>query len=315
MQTLEKNTLKSALNEKPGFHIWCRLLRPHTLTASFVPVFIGTMLAVLDQSFHLLLFLAMLLASMLIQSATNMFNEYYDFKRGLDNENSVGIGGTIVRDGVAPKTVLRLALSFFGTSILLGVYICIQSNWWIALIGSFCMLCGYFYTGGPYPIAYTPLGELVSGFFMGPVIILISYFIQTGAITTQTVLVSIPVGIFIGMIMLANNIRDLQGDKQNGRKTIAILVGHDRAVTLLWSCFIISFAITFLYILLGMLPVWSLITLLAVKKAHTAYQGFKGKSKSIEMVPAMIAAAQTNTFYGLLLGLSLLLQVLIDVSL
>ncbi|WP_026569614.1 1,4-dihydroxy-2-naphthoate polyprenyltransferase [Sediminibacillus sp. JSM 1682029] len=308
MQSLDKNAISSALNEKAGFQVWWRLLRPHTLTASFVPVFVGTMAALLDASVNFWLFAAMLLASMLIQAATNMFNEYYDFVRGLDNEKSVGIGGTIVRDGVAPQTVLRLALSFFAIAVMLGVYICLESSWWIAAIGIISMLCGYLYTGGPYPIAYTPFGELIAGFFMGTVIIGISYFIQTMEVTGSVVWISIPVAIFIGTIMLSNNIRDLEGDKENGRKTIAILIGRKNAVLLLASLFTISYLLMAVYVFTGILPIWSFITLLGTKKAVSAVKGFKGKTVNLEMMPAMKATAQTNTFFGLLLGLSLLIE-------
>src|SRR5690625_2976984 len=152
----DKMNIKEALNEKEGFQIWWRLLRPHTLTASFVPVFVGSMFAFIDHSLHAGLFFAMLIASMLIQAATNMFNEYYDFARGLDNEQSVGIGGTIVRDGIAPKTVLKLAFVFFGIAILLGVYNCFESSCWIAVIGIICLIFGYLYTYGPYPHDYMP---------------------------------------------------------------------------------------------------------------------------------------------------------------
>ena len=69
----------------------------------------------------------MLAASILIQIGTNLFNEYFDFVRGLDNENSVGIGGAIVRYGMKPKTVLYLAYGLFGAAVLLGVYICASS--------------------------------------------------------------------------------------------------------------------------------------------------------------------------------------------
>ena len=79
----------------------------------------------------------MLIASILIQMATNMFNEYYDFKRGLDTEESVGIGGTIVRNGVKPKTVFNLALLLYGISILIGIYICMETSWILALVGGF----------------------------------------------------------------------------------------------------------------------------------------------------------------------------------
>ncbi|MFD2628965.1 1,4-dihydroxy-2-naphthoate polyprenyltransferase [Oceanobacillus kapialis] len=311
MNSSNNHTIKQALNEKEGFQVWWRLLRPHTLTASFVPVFVGSMFALNEAtSFHLLLFFAMLLASMLIQSATNMFNEYYDFVRGLDTEESVGIGGTIVRDGIKPKTVLNLALTFFGIAILLGVYICMESSWWIALIGLVCMLFGYLYTGGPLPIAYTPLGELFSGFLMGTVIIGISFFIQTGTITAESIWVSIPVALFIGAIMLSNNIRDLDGDKENGRKTIAILVGRKNAIKVLAGFFILSFIHTAAYIIVGILPLWSLISFVAMIKAYDVVKKFQGKSMPIEMMPAMAATGKTNSIYGILLGISLLINAL-----
>ncbi|UOQ48099.1 1,4-dihydroxy-2-naphthoate polyprenyltransferase [Gracilibacillus caseinilyticus] len=303
------------LNEKPGFHIWWRLLRPHTLTASFIPVFVGTMLAVLSGSFHIVTFLTMLLASMLIQAATNMFNEYYDFVRGLDNEKSVGIGGTIVRDGIKPVVVKRLAFTFFGIAILLGVYICIVSSWWIAVIGIICMVTGYLYTGGPLPIAYTPFGELFSGFLMGTVIIGISYYIQTLSISWQVTVISIPIAILIGCIMLANNIRDLDGDKENGRKTLAILVGRNKAIYLLSSLMILSYALTAAFIIAGLLPIYSVISYLSIPKARQAIQIFQANTTNIGMMPAMGATAKTNTFYGALIGLSLLLQILFPIPL
>ncbi|MGY0693220.1 1,4-dihydroxy-2-naphthoate polyprenyltransferase [Virgibacillus sp. FSP13] len=305
---MHSTTIKQALNEKEGFQIWWRLLRPHTLTASFVPVFVGTMLAYIDGAINIILFLAMLIASMLIQSATNMFNEYYDFVRGLDNEESVGIGGTIVRDGISAKTVLRLAFIFFGIAMLLGLYICFVSSWWIAVIGLVCMLFGYLYTGGPLPIAYTPLGELFSGFLMGTVIIGISYFIQTLTITGTVILVSIPVAIFIGSIMMSNNIRDLDGDKENGRKTIAILLGRKNAIRFLSGLFVIAFGLTAFYIIDGMLPVWSILAFLSIIKAIDVIKKFQGKTKPLEMLPAMVATGKTNTIYGFLLGISLLLS-------
>src|SRR5690625_6480201 len=82
MESMKKLHVKDALNERDGFHVWWRLLRPHTLTASFIPVFVGSMVAYNDGLLQITLFLAMLLASILIQAATNMFNEYYDYVRG-----------------------------------------------------------------------------------------------------------------------------------------------------------------------------------------------------------------------------------------
>lgn len=305
----DKTDIQQALNEQDGFQVWWRLLRPHTLTASFIPVFVGTMFAYIkEDTFHALLFVAMLLASILIQAATNMFNEYYDFVRGLDNEESVGIGGTIVRDGVAPKTVLRLGLLFFAIAIILGLYICMASSWWIAVVGAISMGIGYLYTGGPLPIAYTPFGELFAGFLMGTVIIAISYYIQTLTVTGEVILVSLPIAIFIGAILLANNIRDLDNDKISGRKTIAILLGHNNAVRFMASLFIIAYGITIVLIITGILPLWSVFTLISMKKAIDVIHGFRGKTTPIEMMPAMVDTGKTNSIYGFLLGFSLLVS-------
>ncbi|MBN9655529.1 1,4-dihydroxy-2-naphthoate polyprenyltransferase [Halobacillus sp. GSS1] len=308
MSSVQNQNIKASLNEREGFQVWWRLLRPHTLTAAFVPVFVGTMLAAMEQTINFWLFAAMLLASILIQAATNMFNEYYDYKRGLDNERSVGIGGTIVRDGINPKTVLSLAYLFFILAGVLGVYICASSSWWIAVIGLVSMLFGYLYTGGPLPIAYTPFGEITAGFFMGTIIIGISYFIQTLSITAEVIIVSVPVAIFVGTILLANNIRDRVGDAENGRKTLAILFGHKGSIIFMSSLFLTAFIWTGVLIILGTLPLWSIITFFSVIKAAKAIQGFIGKTQPLEMMPAMKATAQTNTIYGFLLGLSLLLH-------
>lgn len=311
MQSTEKTTIKHALNEREGFHVWWRLMRPHTLTASFVPVFVGTMIAFNEGAINWLLFSAMLIASLLIQAATNMFNEYYDFVRGLDNDNSVGIGGTIVRDGIAPKKIRNLAFIFYGISILIGVYICIASSWWIAVIGLICMAFGYLYTGGPIPISYTPFGELFSGVLMGMVIIGITYFIQTGTVSLSMIWISIPITILIGNINFSNNIRDRDGDKLGGRKTIAVLIGREKSITLLATLMLVAYGVTALLLITGILPLWALLTFLSGLKAREAIRKFRGKQTAIEMMPAMAATAKTNTIYGFLLGISLLLAELI----
>lgn len=296
------------VERKSSWQIWYRQLRPHTLTAAFVPVSIGTALALLDGHVNVLLFLAMLIASLLIQAATNLFNEYYDYKRGLDNAESIGIGGGIVRDGIAPRTIRNVALSFFALAILLGFYICANSSWWIAAIGILCMITAYFYTGGPYPIAYTPFGEIVSGFFMGVVIILIAYFIQSGSISLKSILISIPISILIGAIMLSNNIRDLDGDKKSGRRTLAILLGRENAIKFLAGMFAISYIWVIVLMVTGFVSPWLLIVFASLPKAFKAVRGFIGKTMPIQMMPAMKATAQTNTIFGFLVAFGLLLS-------
>ncbi|MBA9029040.1 1,4-dihydroxy-2-naphthoate polyprenyltransferase [Peribacillus huizhouensis] len=305
--SIQSNSV-SPKQEKHSWKIWWELIRPHTLTAAFVPVLIGTLLALVAEEVNWLLFAAMLIASLLIQAATNLFNEYYDYKRGLDTAESVGIGGGIVRHGMTPKLIMNLALSFYAISLLLGLYICAASSWWLAVIGLICMLIGYVYTGGPIPISSTPFGELFSGFFMGYVIILIAYFIQTGHVTSEVSFVAIPSLILVGLINMANNIRDHDGDKANGRRTLPILLGREKSVRFMAIMFAISYLWVILIVALGIITPWILLILLSIPKAVKATKGFIGKTVPIEMMPAMKATAQTNTIFGLLLSIGLLIS-------
>ncbi|PTX63356.1 1,4-dihydroxy-2-naphthoate prenyltransferase [Melghirimyces profundicolus] len=301
------NRQSPTIRPKRNWRVWWQLLRPHTLTASIIPVLIGTALAFPVHRIDLLLFLAMLTASILIQAATNMFNEYYDYKRGLDNEQSVGIGGTIVRHKVSPRTVMGIAVAFCAAAVLLGVYICMNTSWWLAVIGSFCIAAGYFYTGGPVPIAYTPLGEVSSGLFMGLGIILIAFFIQTGTVTMESILISIPIAILVGAILMANNIRDREGDAKNGRKTLAILLGHEGAVRFLGGMFAVAYLWILILVLTGEASPWLLLVFISLPKAVQAVRGFTGKTRNTEMMPAMKFTAQVNTLFGFLLALGLFL--------
>lgn len=247
--------------------VWWRLFRPFTLTASIVPVLVGTGIAMSSHRFHTSVFIAMLIAAMLIQSATNMFNEYFDYKRGLDNEHMVGIAGTIVRDGIRPGVVLACGWISILIALLLGIYLCATSTWWLAVIGTLCMLIGYLYSGGPWPLAYTPFGELAASTAMGPVIVLIAFYLQAHTITWRATLVSIPIGLLIGAILLANNIRDLDQDKLGGRKTIAILVGRERGRVLFGSVFAAAYLLVAALVIFHLLTFWALAVFATVPTA------------------------------------------------
>ncbi len=285
-------------------------MRPHTLTASLVPVLVGSMYAFsCTRTLHIGLFLAMLIASCSIQVATNLFNEYYDYVRGLDTKDSVGIGGTIVHDGASPKFVMSLALGFYGLAAALGLYICANSSWYLLLIGAFCMLVGYLYTGGPFPISSSPFGEVFAGGFLGTGVICISFYIQTGTLTWHAAAISLPIAVLIGLILTGNNIRDRVGDAANGRHTLVILLGHKRSVQMLS----ILFAFCYLWILglifFGGHSVWLLASFFSIPTARQAVEKFRPEGQQPkQMMPAMILVSKTNTSFGLGLALGLLLE-------
>ncbi|AOY16535.1 TPA: 1,4-dihydroxy-2-naphthoate polyprenyltransferase [Bacillus cereus] len=290
--------------------IW-KMTRPHTLTATFSPVILGTVASLYVAKIDWLLFIAMMVACLALQIATNLFNEYYDFKRGLDTADSVGIGGGIVRHGLKPKNVLTVALLLYVVAAIIGVYICMNSSWWLVVIGLIGMAVGYLYTGGPLPIAYTPFGELVSGLLMGTCFVLIAFFIQTNTITTESVLISIPIGILVGAINMSNNIRDIEEDIKGGRKTLVILLGREKAIVTLAVAFFIAYLWIAVIVLMGYISPWALVMFLGLRKPISAVQSFRRGAKDPGyMRIAMKSTAMTNTIFGFLLSAGLLISYL-----
>jgi len=296
----------------PAKLMW-KMTRPHTLTATFAPVILGTVIALYDTQIDWLLFAAMMVACLALQIATNLFNEYYDFKRGLDTAESVGIGGGIVRHGLKPKNVITVAILLYVLAALIGVYICASSSWWLVAVGLFGMAIGYLYTGGPLPIAYTPFGELFAGALMGSGFVLIAYYIQTGTVTLLSFMISIPAMILVGAINMSNNIRDIEEDKKGGRKTLAILLGRNNAIMTLANSFIISYLWIIGLIVLGDLSPWTLVVLLSLPKPIAAIKAFQqGAKEPTLMRVAMKSTALTNTLFSFLLSIGLFINYLLN---
>lgn len=295
-----------------GFKKYYHLMRPHTLTAAFVPVLVGSAAARYFTTISIDLLIMMLVACLLIQAATNMFNEYFDYKKGLDDHESVGIGGAIVRNGMSPKSVYYLAIAFYIVAAIIGLYICAKSSWWILIVGIVCMAVGYLYTGGPFPISWTPFGEIFAGFFMGFVIIMITFYIQVGSLHWYPAILSIPISINIGMINMANNIRDRVKDKNSGRKTFVILVGKKIAIITMAILYFISFA-TIIYITFTK-PYGSLFLLLILFSWNLPIKAvnrfFKGDTP-LELMPAMKVTGKFNTIFGFLLAIGVYLSALL----
>ncbi|PNZ60801.1 1,4-dihydroxy-2-naphthoate octaprenyltransferase [Staphylococcus casei] len=293
------------------------LMRPHTLTAAVVPVLVGTATSKLfllgsEDHLNLPLFLAMLIACLLIQAATNMFNEYYDFKKGLDDHTSVGIGSAIVRNGMSPKLVMNLAIAFYIIAAILGIFIASQSSFWLLPIGLVCMAVGYLYTGGPFPISWTPFGELFSGVFMGMFIIMIAFFIQTNNLQSLAFWVSLPIVITIALINMGNNIRDRVKDKESGRKTLPILIGKNNSVRFLGFMYIVAYLLV-IYIAFFQPggSIFYLLALLSAPMAIKAVRRFKRNDTPQTMMPAMAATGKTNTFFGVLFALGIYISALL----
>ena len=287
--------------------------RPHSYPASIAPVLFGATYALgYEIKFSILKFILFLLACLLIQAATNLFNEYYDYKHGLDKIDSEGISGSIVKGNLSSREVMVGALVLYALAFVLGLILTFITSFYVLLVGVVCMLAGYFYTGGRYPIAYSPFGEVVSGFFMGTIIISLSFYFQTGYVNADIIVVSLPLFIMIGAILLANNIRDLDNDKESGRRTYAILVGRNNAIKTLAISFIVVYLLNVLFIVTKYASWWNLLVFVTIPLAIKIIKGFSANNHKTTMAPFMVLTAKLTIFVGFIMSLANMLKYLMN---
>ena len=208
------------------------LAAPHTWPAAIMPTLVVICFAAAVTPVSATMAMALLLIVVLMQSAVNTFNDYYDYVKGSDTaeDNVDPSDAVLVYNDVDPKAALRLAIGFLAAAFLLGVYAIVKAGFAplvIALIGALFVVL---YSAGKSPISYLPLGEFVSGFVMGGLIPLAVYQVLTGSLDFLVLVVAIPTIIGVGLIMFTNNTCDIERDIPSGRKTLPILLGRERAV-------------------------------------------------------------------------------------
>lgn len=292
--------------------VWWAAIRPFAFTASVTPVLVGTATAVnAEEAFHPVLFAATLVAAMTIHAATNLFNDYYDHVRGVDATQPIGPGGAIQQGLLSPRAVFRGGLALVVVGAAIGIYLIALRGWPILVIGALSVLAGYAYTGGPLPLGYMGLGDLIVFTFMGLVIVGGTYYVQTGALATVAVWAALPVAALVDGILVVNNLRDLDNDRAKGKRTLATLVGrHATRVH-----YLVLLALTYLSVVVGiavrMLPPAALLVLLTVPAAQRTWAVVRREEEPLPLTLGGIrGTAQLHMRVGLLLSLGLLVGAL-----
>ena len=210
-----------------------QLAAPHTWAASVFPALFGILYCVY-RSFGIGIAEAVFLitACVLMQAAVNTFNDYMDYIKGTDSpeDNLEESDAVLLYAGVDPLQVRNLAFCFLGTAALIGIVFTVKRGPVPLVIGLIGGLVVLLYSGGPVPISYLPIGEIVSGFVMGALIPLGIAAAVTGALHPEILPLCLPLVVGIGLIMMTNTTCDIEKDLQAGRKTFPDCAGRGKAV-------------------------------------------------------------------------------------
>jgi 1,4-dihydroxy-2-naphthoate octaprenyltransferase len=293
-----------------GVNAWIAGARPRTLPAAVVPVLVGTAAAAgMDGDTGSLKGLvvwramAALVVSLALQVGVNYANDYSDGVRGTDDARVGPL--RLVASGTKPAgAVKRAAFVSFGVAAVAGLALAAATTWWLVLVGLAAIAAAWFYTGGPRPYGYAGFGELFVFVFFGIVATTGSAFVQIERFTPLTVAVSVPVGLLAVALLVVNNLRDIPGDTEAGKRTLAVRLG-DRRTRVLYVVLVVAafLVVPFAAGLSGRSP--AAVALFAILLANRPVIAVLGGAKGPALVPVLGATGRVQLVFGVLFAAGL----------
>ena len=213
-----------------SFTIWWLAIRPKTLSISLTPILLGSALSwQMQQSFSLLTFLAILLSALCIQIGTNLYNDAADFEKGADTPERLGPRRAAQQGWLNAKQIKTGAFVSFLLAFCTGIYLAMIGGLPIVILGLISIVCGYAYTAGPKPIAYSPLGEAFVLIFFGLAAVGGTFYLQTMSLNSEVLVHGSSLGTIAAAILLINNYRDLEGDRLAHKLTLVHFIDRPAA--------------------------------------------------------------------------------------
>lgn len=297
------------MNPASKLNIWWHTLRPKTLSISVTPVIVGNALAWHDlQHINGSVLLITLFAALCIQIGTNLYNDAADFERGADNEHRLGPKRATQHGLLSPGIIKRAALLSFSAAFILGIYLAWIGGWPIVVLGISSIICGYAYTAGPKPIAYSASGELFVILFFGVFAVAGSYYLQTASITSLGILCGTAIGSMAAAILLINNYRDLDSDRMAHKLTLVHYLGRNHARYIYAGLMIYPYVlIIILAMFLSINALTALLCLLSIPLAFRLIRQLYILPVSEQLNQLLASTAQLQLLFSFLFAAGLLL--------
>jgi 1,4-dihydroxy-2-naphthoate octaprenyltransferase len=288
---------------------WFEIARPFSFTASMTPVMVGGALSLWDGNFNLTMFLYALIASVLLHMGTNVLNEIYDVRKGLDTITTPNASLALLKGRISEREAFIMVGVSFLVMLILAVLMLMERGLPLLLLGIIGVIGGYGYTAPPFQYKYHALGLPLVFLLMGPLMVLGSYFAITGLWSWQAVLISVPVGLLVTAILHGNEWRDISDDARAGISTLSIRYGRNFAHKLYVGLIIGAYLALGLSVAFGALPPMTLLALLSmpwlVRLLRDSELGASGQTRAIAMID--MRTAQLHSIFGTFMVAGLLL--------
>ena len=207
---------------------WLEAMRLRTLPVSIAGVVAGTACAIYHHGFSVLPFLICLFFAVLAQIASNFANEYYDFKNGLDKKGREGFRRGVTEGDIEPSDMKKATFITLFLAIGIGATLIIWGGWWLVFVGIAVAIFALAYSTGPFPLSHNGLGDLAVIIFFGFVPVIFTEYVQTEYLYLDSVtwLTGAAIGLMAANVLIVNNYRDMDDDKQCGKHTTVVIFGR-----------------------------------------------------------------------------------------
>lgn len=295
---------QASISQPPSsLQVWVMAIRPKTLGAAIAPVLMGTAMAWTAGGFHATAAVCALLGAILIQIGTNFSNDYADFLKGADTADRKGPLRVTQAGLVSPETMKRATVLVFGLAVVAGLYLIWRGGWPVLLIGVLSIIAGVVYTVGRYSLAYLGLADLFVLIFFGPVAVGGTFYVQTLEINAVVLIAGLAPGFLSMAILLVNNIRDVDEDRQAGKRTLIVRAGRPFGIGLYVFCFLAAASIPVLLFLRSGMHPWATIAALVVGLALPLIKKLSSETSSIALNPLLGATGRLLLIYSILFSI------------
>jgi 1,4-dihydroxy-2-naphthoate octaprenyltransferase len=302
--------------------IWAKEIRAPFLSASILPILLGTAVAYARFGvFYWDLFLLALFGGICLHIGANVANDYYDYKSGTDNINVEYTrpftgGSRMIQLGLMkPREVFIEAMVFFALGGLIGAYLAWRTGIIVIILGIIGIFSGFFYTAPPIDLAKRGIGELFIGLNFGVLMTLGAYYVQVQHLAWEPAFAAVPLAILIATLLYINEFPDYKADKSAGKRHLVVRLGRKNAAkghaVLLGSVYVFIVVA----VAVGWITPLALIALLTLPLAITSI-GFSRDfySDAFKIVPANAATIQCHLVTGILLFIAYLLDAFPEAS-
>ncbi len=293
------------------FSAFVEIARPFSFTASSIPVLAAGAIALAQSKFNLIPFLLALAASVLLHVGTNITNEIFDVRNGVDSITSPRASMALLKGRLTEKEAFGLVGGSFLLAILLSLPMIALRGFPVVLLGLAGLVLGYGYTAPPFQFKYKAMGLPLVFILMGPLMVMGGYFVITGEIGWAPFIASIPIGFLVTAILHGNEWRDIGDDARFGIGTLSAVMGRKRAHFVFLLLITGAYVAVTLGVLLHLLPEPSLLALLSipflVRSIRTSELGINGQQRAIAKID--LETAQLHAAFGILYVIGLALGV------